>query len=75
MAGGHAKREALHAACFGPVTPAVLASALQSHLNVTVYADEAAGTTRLEAQRLPSDSISHQQTRSWHAAPVRLLIA
>ncbi len=40
---GETKREALHAACFGPVTPAVPASALQYHLDVTVYADEAAG--------------------------------
>jgi glucosamine-6-phosphate deaminase len=39
---GEAKREALHAACFGPVTPAVPASALQYHLSVTIYADEAA---------------------------------
>lgn len=40
---GEAKREALRAACFGPVTPAVPASLLRSHPNVTVYADAAAG--------------------------------
>lgn len=42
VASGEDKADAVHAMCFGPVTPACPASILQLHTNCTVIADEAA---------------------------------
>lgn len=42
LASGSAKAKALYLSCFGPVTPAVPASVLQLHGDVTVIADEEA---------------------------------
>lgn len=44
IASGENKAEALYRSLFGPITPAVPASILQLHNNVTVVADEAALT-------------------------------
>lgn len=42
IASGEAKAEAMYQALFGPITPAVPASILQLHNNVSIVADEAA---------------------------------
>ena len=42
IASGEGKAEALYNSLFGPITPAVPASILQLHNNITVVADEAA---------------------------------
>ena len=42
IASGSAKAEALFSTICGPITPAVPASILQLHENVTIVADEAA---------------------------------
>lgn len=44
VANGAGKAEIIEKACFGPITPAVPASVLQLHPDVTVIVDEAAGS-------------------------------
>ena len=43
LANGQGKAEIMYKALYGPITPAVPASALQLHRDLTVIVDEAAG--------------------------------